>query len=255
MRLTSFVAGTTSAQEAGTTWLIDVHFPQMSISSSLSCSNCRTAALKLRSYGTLSDMQMPRWDGKQPAAETVPRTEKLQPLSDVWIKVELFPSCLHNNTRYRSSAAVSACGWHYLSGRHSLSDLQMDLALLQSQSLWTKDELKLGHIPGETLIKVPRCLPLTFCYSCVCASFPPGAQSPESQLEPVNWTNVNCHCMFVAGCLQGTASLSGNLGQGKPTQRCRLGKKRMTGATTWWHHGLTNPFCHLIFEVGITNCD
>lgn len=138
MRLTSFVAGTTSAQEAGTTWLIDVHFPQMSISSSLSCSNCRTAALKLRSYGTLSDMQMPRWDGKQPAAETVPRTEKLQPLSDVWIKVELFPSCLHNNTRYRSSAAVSACGWHYLSGRHSLSDLQMDLALLQSQSLWTK---------------------------------------------------------------------------------------------------------------------
>lgn len=154
----------------------------------------------------------------------------------------------------------------------------MTLLIRQALSLWLangpgaapvpvslnkSDELKLGRIPGETLIKVPdapHCLvPLTFCHSSawwlVCASFPPGAQSPESQLEPVNWTNLNCHCMFVAGCLQGTGSLSGNLGQGKPTQRCRLGKKRMTRATTWWHHGFTNPFCHLIFEVGITNCD
>ena len=72
------------------------------------------------------------------------------------------------------------------------------------------------------------------------ASFPPGAQCPESQPEPVNWTDLNCHCMFVVGCLQGTGSLTGNLGQRKPTQRCQLRGKKKTdrGAdmvTAWAH--------------------
>lgn len=78
---------------------------------------------------------------------------------------------------------------------------------------------------------------------------------PESHPEPVSRTDLNCHCMFVAGCLQGTGSLSGNLGQGKPSQRCQLRKKkkkkRVTGVMTWAHRHFFsyNPW------VGITNCD
>lgn len=97
-------------------------------------------------------------------------------------------------------------------------------------------ELKLGHIPGETLIKQPHILHLVisgaFCH-CIAwqvayASFLPGAQCPESQLEPVNWTNLNCQCMFVVGCLRGTGSTTPteNLGQRKPAQRCQLRKKK-----------------------------
>ena len=46
--------------------------------------------------------------------------------------------------------------------------------------------------------------------------------------------------MFVVGCLQGTGSLTGNLGQRKPTQRCQLRGKKKTdrGAdmvTAWAH--------------------
>lgn len=59
-RLTSFTAEITSAQEAGTAGLSDVHFPQMSISSSsLSCSNCRMAALK-PALAQCADAQMGR---------------------------------------------------------------------------------------------------------------------------------------------------------------------------------------------------
>lgn len=119
-------------------------------------------------------------------------------------------------------------------------------------------ELKLGHIPGETLIKQPHILHLVisgaFCH-CIAwrvayASFLPGAQCPESQLEPVNWTNLNCQCMFVVGCLRGTGSTTPteNLGQRKPAQRCQLRKKkRMTGgAMIWWQHGFTHFFPHNI---------
>lgn len=52
---------------------------------------------------------------------------------------------------------------------------------------------------------------------------------PELLPEPVNWTNLNCHCMFVAGCLQGTgclnANLSENLGQWEQIQRCQFRNK------------------------------
>lgn len=68
-------------------------------------------------------MQIPRWDSKrplQPPAQTALRTEASQPPSAVWIKVGLLPSCLHNNTLDRSSAAVGACVSDYLAGRRSL---------------------------------------------------------------------------------------------------------------------------------------
>ena len=95
---------------------------QVSISPSLSWSHCAEWLHRALCYSTLSDMQIPRWDSEQqPPAQTASRTEALQPASDVWIKVGLLPSCLHNNTLDTSSAAVGACGSDYLAGRRSLS--------------------------------------------------------------------------------------------------------------------------------------
>lgn len=127
-------------------------------------------------------------------------------------------------------------------------------------------ELKLGHIPGETLIKQPHILHLVisgaFCH-CIAwriayASFLPGAQCPESQLEPVNWTNLNCQCMFVVGCLRGTGSTTPteNLGQRKPAQRCQLRKKKEWQEERWYGDSMgSHIFFLIIFKAGITNCD
>lgn len=127
-------------------------------------------------------------------------------------------------------------------------------------------ELKLGHIPGETLIKQPHTLHLVisgaFCH-CIAwrvayASFLPGAQCPESQLEPVNWTNLNCQCMFVVGCLRGTGSTTPteNLGQRKPAQRCQLRKKKEWQEERWYGDSMgSHIFFLIIFKAGITNCD
>lgn len=115
----------------------------------------------------------------------------------------------------------------------------------------------MGHLPGEKTRR-SRQTPLTLCRGSssarrlAYASLPPGAQCPESQPEPVRRTDLNCHCMFVFGCLRGTGSLCGNLGQGKPTRRCqhrKVGgvikekkKRELTEAMTRRHHGLVNTF-------------
>lgn len=79
-----------------------------------------------------------RYANTQNTKEAASSSEASQPLSDAWIKVGLLSSRLHNNTLDTSSAAAGACGWDYLATRRSLSDLQMDLALFQSKSFWTK---------------------------------------------------------------------------------------------------------------------
>lgn len=109
---------------------------------------------------------------QQPPAQTAVRTEASLPLSNVWIKVGLLPSCLHNNTLDRSSAAVGACGSDYLAGRRSLWLANGPGTVPVQASLNKSAELKLGHIPGETLINC-----LTLCtFLCVSLSFSITAQ-------------------------------------------------------------------------------
>lgn len=146
-------------------------------------------------------MQIPRWDCKQqPPAQLALRTEASQPLSDVWIKVGLLPSCLYNNTLDRSSAAVGACGSDYLASRRSLWLVNGPGTVPFQVPPNKSADRKLGRTP-ETL-KTASYLLLSISHSAawqvVHASFLLRAYCPESQPEPVNWTDLNCHWMFVA---------------------------------------------------------
>ena len=127
MRLAKLNNAITSAGGAGTTWCWQCHAEWWSIFRCPSVHpshdhTVQTGCSEPCATVTLSDPQIPRWDSEQqPPAQTASRTEALQPASDVWIKVGLLPSCLHNNTLDTSSAAVGACGSDYLAGRRSLS--------------------------------------------------------------------------------------------------------------------------------------
>ena len=108
-------------------------------SSHTSCHSRMDVFTPASSHNTPAAVLMPGWDGRHPSSSnsaedwngpaSVRRPDQSETIS--------FPAC---NTRDGSSAAVSACGWHYSSARRSLflSDLQMDLAQLQSLSLCTK---------------------------------------------------------------------------------------------------------------------
>lgn len=178
---------------------------------------------------------LPAKDSVQhPPAPT--RTGASSPLSDALIKVGLLPSCLHNNTLDSSSAADAARGSHYLARRHSLWLANGPGTAPVQVSLKEKGWAKTGHLPS--LLNSKKCLTLCthlirslFLSQFAYASFPPGAECPESQPAPVDWTDLNCHCTFVVGCIKGTGSLGGNLGQRKPAQRCQPRK------TEWQERG------------------
>lgn len=150
--------------------------------------------------------------------------EASQPPSDVWIKVGLLSSCLHNNNQDRSSAAVPARASDYLASGHTLENGSGSVPVqVSAQKCWAKTgPFTWWNAPKSVSDCAPLlCLPVFSCPSpalqIVCLSFPPGAYCHELQPEPVNWTNSNCHRLFVDGWLQGTGSLTmtlcENLGQ------------------------------------------
>lgn len=182
--------------------------------------------------------------------QTASRTGASQPPSDAWIKVGLLPSCLHNNTPDRASAAVSACGSDYLAGRRSLWLANGPGAVPVRVSQNKSAELKLGHIPGETLIKlvslssIRQLGGLRMHLLRLALSVLSHSQSQWTGLD------LNCHCMFVVGRLQGTSSLSGESGPNEADSRgvSSGGKERQE---RWYGDSMGSHtlFPHIIFEV------
>lgn len=128
----------------------------------------------------------------------------------------------------------------------------MDLALFQPQSLWTESaELKLGYIPGETIIKLPyttRCLSLTLyqfsllCYICIFSACRLMSWVTARASE-LNWFELSLHvCSWLPTRHRLPRWESGP--KETDSEVSAQEKKRMTRVMTWWQHGLTHIFSY-----------
>lgn len=266
----------TSAEEAGTTWwwecqaewwlsLLGVH--QSCTHAPAVQSGCTEPCA-----GTIHCpiCKFPEGDSKKPPAQTAVRSEACQPPSGVWIKVGLLPSCLHNNTLDRASAAVGACGSDYLAGRRSLS-LSLFFWLANGPgavpvqvSLNKSAELKLGRIPGETLMKpldaplrlvLPHFLSVTvqlwrvaFCIFSAWRSL----SWVTARASELDWFELSLHVFRRPPAAHRLSQ------QESGPKEAESGVSSVKKEWQDQRHGDSmgsHTLSHIIFEMGITNCD